>query len=73
MGMADPINVEPNIPRIAKKQIYRDNVPVSSPEEYYKRALAISVVDTFISEMSYRFNNFICKAFICNFTWFWHN
>ena len=62
MRMADQLNVEPNIPRVAKKQIYRDNVPANSPEEYYKRALAITNVDTFISEMTYRFNNFICKA-----------
>ena len=34
--MADQHNVEPNIPRVAKKQIYRDNVPANSPEEYYK-------------------------------------
>ena len=32
--MADQLNVEPNIPRVAKKQIYRDNVPANSPEEY---------------------------------------
>ena len=34
--MADQFNVEPNIPRVAKKQIYRDNAPANSPEEYYK-------------------------------------
>ena len=62
MRMADQLNVEPNIPRVAKKQIYRDNVPANSPEEYYKQALVITNVDTFISEMTYRFNNFICKA-----------
>ena len=59
--MANQLNVEPNIPRVAKKQIYRDNVPANSPEQYYKRALVIPIVDTFISEMTYRFNNFICK------------
>ena len=62
MRMVDQLNVEPNIPRVAKKQIYRDNVPANSPEEYYKQALVITNVDTFISEMTYRFNNFICKA-----------
>ena len=62
MRMVDQLNVEPNIPRVAKKQVYRDNVPANSPEEYYKQALVITNVDTFISEMTYRFNNFICKA-----------
>ena len=60
--MADQLNVEPNIPRVAKKQIYRDNVPANSPEEYYKRALVIPIVDTLISEMTHRFNKFNCKA-----------
>ena len=60
--MADQLNVEPNIPRIAKKQICRDNLPANSPEEYYKRALVRSIVDTFISEMTHRFNKFNCKA-----------
>ena len=60
--MADQLNIEPNIPRVAQKQIYRDNIPANSPEEYYKRTLAIPIVDTFISEMTNRFSNFICKA-----------
>ena len=51
--MADQLNVEPNIPRVAKKQIDRDNVPANSPEEYYKRALVIPIVDTFITEMTF--------------------
>ena len=34
--MAGQLNVEPNIPRVAKKQIYWDNVPANSLEEYYK-------------------------------------
>ena len=32
--MTDQLNVEPNIPRVAKKQIYRDIVPANSPEKY---------------------------------------
>ena len=31
--MADQLNVQPNIPRAAKNEIYRDNVPANSPEE----------------------------------------
>ena len=40
--MADQLNVEPSIPRVAKKQIYRDNVPANYSEEYYKRALIVN-------------------------------
>ena len=49
--MADQLNVKPNIPRVAKKQIYRDNLPANSPEEYYKPTLVKPIVDTFISEI----------------------
>ena len=56
--MADQLNVEPNVPRIVKKQIYRDNVTGNLPEGYYEPALVIPIVDTFISEMAHRFNKF---------------
>ena len=59
--MADQLNAEPNIPRVAKKQMYQDNVPANSPEEYYKRALVIPIVNTCISEMTHRFNTFNLK------------
>ena len=59
--MADQLNVKPNIPGVAKKQIYRDNVPANSPEVYYKPTLVKPIVDTFISEMTHRFNKFSCK------------
>ena len=35
---ADQLKAEPNIPRVAKKQIHRDNVAANLHEEYYKRA-----------------------------------
>ena len=33
----DQLKVEPNIPRVAKKEIHRDNVAANLHEEYYKR------------------------------------
>ena len=60
--MTDQLNIEPNIPRVAKKQICWDSVPANSAEEYYKWALVIPIVDTFISEMTHCFNKFDCKA-----------
>ena len=62
MQIADQLSVEPNIPTVAKKQIYQDNVPANLPEEYYKRALVIPIVETFISKMAHYFNKFSCKA-----------
>ena len=34
---ADQLKAEPNIPRVAKKQIQWDNVAANLHEEYYKR------------------------------------
>ena len=38
--------------------MHRNNVPTENPEEYYRRALAIPLVDRFIAEMTFRFNAF---------------
>ena len=38
--------------------MHRNNVPTENPEEYYRRALAIPLVDRFIAEMTFRFNSF---------------
>ena len=60
--IADQPKDEPNILRVDRKQIRRNNVPANSPEKYCKRGLATLVVDPFISEMAHRFNNLNCKA-----------
>ena len=38
--------------------MHRNNVPAENPEKYYRRALAIPLVDRFIAEMTFRFNLF---------------
>ena len=38
--------------------MHRDNVPAENPEEYYRRALDIPLVDCFIAQMTFRFNPF---------------
>ena len=44
--MADQLNVEPNIPRVVKKQILSRQCTGNLPKEYCKRALVIPIVDT---------------------------
>ena len=56
------LNLVPNIPRVAKKQIYGDNLSTNSPDAYYKRAVVIPIVDTFVAKIIHRFNNFNCKV-----------
>ena len=60
--MAAKVNVDPTIPRSAARQMHRNNVPADNPEEYYRRALAIPLIDKFVSEMSFRFNTFNKRA-----------
>ena len=60
--MADQLKVKLNIVKVAKKWIRQDNVSASLPKKYYKRALVTPIIDSFISEMTSRFNKFNCKA-----------
>ena len=36
--------------------MHRNNIPAENSEEYYRRAVAIPLVDRFITEMIFRFN-----------------
>ena len=56
--MATKLNVEPAIPRTVARQMYRNNVPAENPEEYYRRVIAVPLIDKLISEMTFRFNSF---------------
>ena len=40
----------------------RSNIPANTPQEYYRRVLAVPVLDTFIAEMEYRFNELNQRA-----------
>lgn len=55
--LADNFNIEIKIPRHSKKQIHRCNIPVSSPEQFYRASIFIPYMDKFISELKERFTN----------------
>ena len=62
--MADKLQVSPTLPGTAKRQQhYRNNVEARTPEEYYRRALAIPMLDI-ISEMELRFSKFMTSSSI---------
>ena len=44
--------------RSVSSQVHRSNIPANTPQEYYKRVLVIPVLETFIAEMEFRFNEF---------------
>ena len=56
--MVTKLSVEPAIPRTVARQMHRNNVPAENPEEYYRRVIAVPLIDRFISEMTFRFNSF---------------
>ncbi|CAH3023622.1 unnamed protein product [Porites evermanni] len=51
-----PSDVVPSIPRRTNQQQHRDNVPAQTPSDYYKRAVAIPILDHLQSEMKTYFN-----------------
>ena len=56
--LAEKLHVELTLPRSVVGQMQRNNVPAENPEECYRRALTIPLVDWFIAEMNFRFNSF---------------
>ena len=53
--MAEKVGEEPRIPRRCARQIQRNNVPATTPSEYYKRAISIPMLDHLESEINSRF------------------
>ena len=63
MRMAEGMNITPSSPRTAQRQMHRDNIEAANPKTYYKRVIAVPILDTLISEMKFRFNKCSIKAF----------
>ena len=61
--MTAKFGVAPSIPRTSARQLNRNNVPALTPEEYFRRVLAVPLLDTFISEMEFLFTKFSTKGF----------
>ena len=62
MRMAERMNVTPSTPRMIQRKMHRDNNEAANPKEYYKRVIAIPILDTLISEMKFCFNKFSITA-----------
>ena len=56
LKMAEKIGVTENVPRKTSIQRNRSNTPSASPQEHYKRAVAIPLIDCFISQLEDRFH-----------------
>ena len=60
--IANALSVVESIPTTVSRQVHRSNTPASSPEEYFRTILGIVILDTIITEMEVRFNDFNRKA-----------
>ena len=60
--MAERMNVTPSTPRMAQRQMHRDNIEAANTKENFKRIVAIPILDTLISEMKIRFNKLSIMA-----------
>ena len=60
--LATKISIQPSLPRVAIRQQHRSNTPATTPKEYYRRTIAVPLVDHLISEMDFRFNKFSQRA-----------
>ena len=56
------VGAEPCMPRTAQRQSYRDNTPADTIQEYYRRTLAIPLLDCITSELDTRFSAICNKA-----------
>lgn len=54
--VAEELGISISMPRICKRQTKRDNFPDSTPEDFYRRAIFVPLLDHFISEVEARFS-----------------
>ena len=54
--IATSLDISPSVPRTVSTQMHRSNIPANTSEEYYRRVMAIPVLETFIAEMNFGFN-----------------
>jgi len=65
--IANALELTITMPRLTKNQTKRCNVPAENEEEYYRRAIFIPWLDSFINNISDRFlkHKYIIKSFKC--------
>lgn len=54
--VAEKFDIEIKIPRLTKKQTNRCNIPLNTPEQYYRASIFIPYLDKFITELEEKFN-----------------
>ena len=57
VNLARSVSVEPSMPRIVQRQVYRDNAPAINPEDYYKFNLTRVFLDHSLQQINSRFQD----------------
>ncbi len=57
LTLANKVGVAEFVPRKTSLQRNRSNTPSESPSQHYKRAIAIPLIDSLLSQMKERFSN----------------
>ena len=60
--LARHVSVQPSMPRIIQRQVYRNNAPAPSPEDYYRINLTTDFLNHALTQLDNRFqdNVFVC-------------
>ena len=53
--MCNEVGTTPSIPRIHGRQHHRASIPASNPSEYFRRTIAVPMLDHLRSELDKRF------------------
>ena len=64
VSKAEEVGVEPKLPRVASRQMYKSNTPAQSPEDYFKRNNAIPFLDHIINNLDAKFDG--AQIYICS-------
>ena len=62
VNLARSVSVEPSMPRIVHRQVYRPNAPAPTPEDYYKINLTRVFLDHSLQQLNARFQD---EVYLC--------
>ena len=68
---AEEVGIVPTLPRVASRQKNKSNNPAQTPEEYFKRNVAIPFLDHIVTILDVKFDgwfkNILCiiNVFLC--------
>ncbi|KAG7158764.1 52 kDa repressor of the inhibitor of the protein kinase-like 4, partial [Homarus americanus] len=59
--LCEAVGITPSMPRRCKRQQHRDNMSADGPAEYYKRTVAIPLLDHLLAQLEKRFTHLYQK------------